>query len=385
MGCKTDYGLVVCIKLNVFILNFPNQMIIIVIDSSNFSSNDYLGMSCHPEVKKAVQTALDENGAGAGGTRNISGNTLYHERLEKVLADLHQKEAALVFTSCYVANDTTLFTLAKLLPGCHIFSDAGNHASMIQGIRNSQAPKHIFRHNDPQHLDELLSKVDKSVPKIVAFETVHSMTGAVCPLETLCDVAHEHGALTFIDEVHAVGLYGDHGAGIGERDGQLHKMDIISGTLGKAFGNIGGYIASSANLVDVIRSYGAGFIFTTSLPPTVLAGAMTAIEILASDEGRELRAKHQENVRYLRDSLKNEGFPVEHTPSHIIPIKIGDPLKCTQISDLMIQEHGHYVQAINYPTVARGEEKLRLAPTPYHTFEMMEYVFSFTFESFCQF
>lgn len=339
---------------------------------SSDSSNDYLGMSAHPDVKAAVKKALEENGAGAGGTRNISGNTLYHENLEKTLAKLHQKEAALLFTSCYVANDTTLFTLAKQLPGCQIFSDAGNHASMIQGIRNSQAPKHIFRHNDPKHLDELLSKVDKSVPKIVAFETVHSMTGAVCPLETLCDIAHDHGALTFIDEVHAVGLYGEHGAGIGERDGQLHKMDIISGTLGKAFGNIGGYIASSSNLVDVIRSYGAGFIFTTSLPPTVLAGALKAIEILASDEGRALRAKHQDNVRYLRTALKNEGFPVEHTPSHIIPIKLGDPLKCTQVSDLMIQEHGHYVQAINYPTVARGQEKLRLAPTPYHTRPMMD-------------
>lgn len=336
------------------------------------SSNDYLGMSCHPEVKAAVRKALEENGAGAGGTRNISGNTLYHENLEKTLAKLHQKEGALVFTSCYVANDTTLFTLAKILPGCHIFSDAGNHASMIQGIRNSQAPKHIFRHNDPEHLDELLSKVDKSVPKIVAFETVHSMTGAVCPLETLCDVAHEHGALTFIDEVHAVGLYGDHGAGIGERDGQLAKMDIISGTLGKAFGNIGGYIASTANLVDVIRSYGAGFIFTTSLPPTVLAGATKAIEILASDEGRALRSRHQDNVRYLRSALQREGFPVEHTPSHIIPIKIGDPLKCAQVSDLMIQEHGHYIQAINYPTVPRGQEKLRLAPTPHHTRPMMD-------------
>lgn len=335
-------------------------------------SNDYLGMSCHPEVKKAVMTALEENGAGAGGTRNISGNTMYHERLEKRLAELHGKDGALLFTSCYVANDTTLFTLLKMLPGCHIFSDAGNHASMIQGIRNSQAPKHIFRHNDPDHLHELLSKVDKNVPKIVAFETVHSMTGAVCPLEKLCDVAHEHGALTFVDEVHAVGLYGDHGAGIGEREGQMHKMDIISGTLGKAFGNIGGYIAASARLVDVIRSYGSGFIFTTSLPPTVLAGALKAVDILASDEGRALRALHQDNVRYMRTKLQQEGFPVEHTPSHIIPIKIGDPFKCTQVSDLMIQEYGHYIQAINYPTVARGEEKLRLAPTPYHTRAMMD-------------
>lgn len=335
-------------------------------------SNDYLGMSCHPAVKAAVADALEKNGAGAGGTRNISGNTLYHEKLESTLAKLHQKTGALLFTSCYVANDTTLFTLAKSLPGCHIFSDAGNHASMIQGIRNSQVPKHIFRHNDPAHLKELLQRVDKTVPKIVAFETVHSMSGAVCPLEELCDIAHEHGALTFVDEVHAVGLYGEHGAGIGERENQLAKMDIISGTLGKAFGNIGGYIAASAQLVDVIRSYGAGFIFTTSLPPTVLAGAQRAIEILASDEGRALRARHQDNVRYLRTSLQAAGFPVEHTPSHIIPIRIGDPLKGNQVSDLLIQEYGHYVQAINYPTVARGEEKLRLAPTPYHTRDMMD-------------
>lgn len=335
-------------------------------------SNDYLGMSCHPEVKAAVRRALEEHGAGAGGTRNISGNSLYHENLEKRLANLHQKEGALLFTSCFVANDSTLFTLAKALPGCHIFSDAGNHASMIMGIKNSQVPKHIFRHNDPEHLKQLLAKVDKSIPKIVAFETVHSMTGAVCPLEELCDIAHEYGALTFVDEVHAVGLYGDHGAGIGEREHQLHNMDIISGTLGKAFGNVGGYIASSALLIDMIRSYAAGFIFTTSLPPTVLSGAAKAIEILASDEGRALRSLHQENVRYLRKKLQAEGFPVEHTPSHIIPVKIGNPQLCSQISDLMIQEFGHYVQAINYPTVARGEEKLRLAPTPYHTPEMMD-------------
>lgn len=335
-------------------------------------SNDYLGMSCHPSVKQAVAEALDRHGAGAGGTRNISGNTPYHERLEQTLAKLHQKSGALLFTSCYVANDTTLFTLAKALPGCHIFSDAGNHASMIQGIRNSQVPKHIFRHNDPAHLRELLSGVDRSVPKIVAFETVHSMSGAVCPLSELCDIAHEHGALTFVDEVHAVGLYGEHGAGIGEREQQLHKMDIVSGTLGKAFGNIGGYIAASAGLVDVIRSYGAGFIFTTSLPPHVLAGAQRAVEILASEEGRTLRAQHQSNVRYLRTALQRAGFPVEHTPSHIIPIRIGDPLKGGEVSDRLIREFGHYVQAINYPTVARGDEKLRLAPTPYHTHEMMD-------------
>ncbi|KAG8238252.1 hypothetical protein J437_LFUL017816, partial [Ladona fulva] len=335
-------------------------------------SNDYLGMSCHPKVKEAVRNALETYGAGAGGTRNISGNSIFHEKLENELSSLHQKDAALLFTSCFVANDSTLFTLLRSIPGCIIFSDAGNHASMIQGIRNSLVPKYIFRHNDPQHLQELLSKFDVSVPKIVAFETVHSMTGAVCPLEEMCDIAHKHGALTFVDEVHAVGLYGENGAGIGEREGQLGAMDIISGTLGKAFGNVGGYIAGSAALVDMIRSYAAGFIFTTSLPPTVLAGALQAIKILRSDEGRHLRCLHQENVRYLRKKLQDVGLPVEHTPSHIIPIKVGNPLQCSRVSDLLLQQKGHYVQAINYPTVPHGQEKLRLAPTPHHTKPMMD-------------
>ncbi|XP_030746206.1 5-aminolevulinate synthase, erythroid-specific, mitochondrial-like isoform X2 [Sitophilus oryzae] len=339
-------------------------------------SNDYLGMSCHPVVKNEVRNALERFGSGAGGTRNISGNSILHENLEKTLAELHEKEGALLFTSCFVANDTTLFTLAKALPGCHIFSDAGNHASMIQGIKNSQVPKHIFKHNDPEHLEQLLKKVDKGVPKIVAFETVHSMTGAVCPLEDLCDITHKYGGLTFVDEVHAVGVHGEHGAGIGERDHVMHKMDMISGTLGKAFGNIGGYVAANAILIDMIRSYGAGFIFTTSLPPTVLAGAKKAIEILASDEGRMLRQKHQENVQYLREKLLRNGFPVEHTPSHIIPIKIGDPKKSAAVSDTLLMKKGHYIQAINYPTVARGQEKLRLAPTPHHTKEMMDLLVS---------
>jgi len=264
--------------------------------------------------------ALEHYGAGAGGTRNISGNTLFHEKLEQELASLHQKPSALLFTSCYVANDSTLFTLARSLPNCHIFSDAGNHASMIQGIRNSGVPKHIFRHNDPSHLEHLLKSVEKSVPKIVAFETVHSMTGAVCPLEELCHVAHKYGAITYVDEVHAVGLYGRDGGGIGDLEGLLDEMDIISGTLGKAFGNIGGYIAGSSGLVDMVRSYAAGFIFTTSLPPTVLAGALTAVRILRSDEGRQLRERHQANVRYLRELLMREGISVEHTPSHIIPV-----------------------------------------------------------------
>jgi len=341
-------------------------------DITVWCSNDYLGMSAHPRVTAAVHEAVEKHGVGAGGTRNISGNSVLHEELETELASLHRKEAALVFTSCYVANDTTLFTLAKQLPGCEIFSDSGNHASMIQGIRNSGVPKHIFKHNDPKHLEELLSKVSPSVPKIVAFETVHSMTGAICPLDELCDVAHKYGALTFVDEVHAVGLYGREGAGVGERDGVADKIDIISGTLGKAFGNIGGYIAGSANLVDVVRSYGAGFIFTTSLPPTVLSGAIASIRVLRSEEGRSLRARHQWNVRYLRAALQAAGLPVEHTPSHILPVHVGDPALCSATSDCLLRDYGHYVQAINFPTVPRGEEKLRIAPSPLHTPAMMD-------------
>merc|ERR1712004_76323 len=301
-------------------------------------SNDYLGMSAHPKVTGAVMDAVTRHGVGAGGTRNISGNSILHEELEAELASLHDKEAALVFTSCYLANDTTLFTLARQLPGCEIFSDAGNHASMIQGIKNSGVPKHIFRHNDPDHLDELLSKVPVNVPKIVAFETVHSMTGAICPLEELCDVAHRYGALTFVDEVHAVGLYGDQGAGVGEREGLLDKMDIISGTLGKAFGNIGGYIAGSDNLVDTIRSFGAGFIFTTSLPPTVLQGSLASVRVLRSTEGKMLRASHQANVAYMREKLFEIGIAVQHTPSHIIPVQVGDPALTTKISDILIKD-----------------------------------------------
>eukprot|EP00095_Tigriopus_kingsejongensis_P002602 maker-scaffold632_size121914-snap-gene-0.22 protein:Tk02602 transcript:maker-scaffold632_size121914-snap-gene-0.22-mRNA-1 annotation:"5-aminolevulinate mitochondrial" len=335
-------------------------------------SNDYLGMSAHPKVKAAVHDAVDRFGVGAGGTRNISGNSVMHEELETELASLHQKEAALIFTSCYVANDTTLFTLARHLPGCEIFSDAGNHASMIQGIKNSGVPKHIFRHNDPEHLEELLANSNPGIPKIVAFETVHSMTGAICPLEELCDVAHKYGALTFVDEVHAVGLYGEQGAGVGERDGLMDKMDIITGTLGKAFGNVGGYIASTSNLVDTVRSFGSGFIFTTSLPPTVLRGSLASIQVLRSEEGRELRSRHGENVRYLRQKLFEVGVAAQHTPSHIIPVHVGNPELTTKISDEMIKKFGHYVQAINFPTVPRGEEKLRIAPTPHHTREMMD-------------
>ncbi|XP_043257133.1 5-aminolevulinate synthase, erythroid-specific, mitochondrial isoform X1 [Colletes gigas] len=384
MKKKKDHSYRVFKKVNRLAENFPSAMEYTREPKpiTVWCSNDYLGMSRHPEVTSSVRKALDKYGAGAGGTRNISGNTIGHEMLEKRLASLHQKEAGLLFTSCFVANDSTLYTLAKLLPDCHIFSDAGNHASMIQGIRNSGVPKHIFRHNDVQHLEKLLSNVDKRIPKIVAFETVHSMTGDTCPLEELCNVAHKYGALTFVDEVHAVGLYGYSGAGIGERDWVLHKMDIISGTLGKAFGNVGGYIVGSAKLIDMIRSYAAGFIFTTSLPPTVLYGALAAVEILASDEGRMLRASHQENVAYMKSILNTAGLPVEPSSSHIIPIKIGDPLLSSQIADSLLKEKGHYVQAINYPTVPKGEEKLRLAPTPKHTKSMMDQFVKDTLDTF---
>ncbi|XP_056665748.1 5-aminolevulinate synthase, erythroid-specific, mitochondrial isoform X2 [Monodelphis domestica] len=340
---------------------------------SIWCSNDYLGMSRHPSVLQATQETLQQLGVGAGGTRNISGTSQFHVALEQELADLHHKDAALLFSSCFVANDSTLFTLARNLPGCEIYSDAGNHASMIQGIRNSGVPKFVFRHNDPKHLEELLSKADPLTPKIVAFETVHSMDGAICPLEEMCDVAHKYGALTFVDEVHAVGLYGARGAGIGERDGVMHKIDIVSGTLGKAFGCVGGYIASTRDLVDTVRSYAAGFIFTTSLPPMVLAGALASVQILKGEEGRALRRAHQRNVRHMRQLLMDKGLPVIACPSHIIPIRVGDAALNSQVCDLLISKHNIYVQAINYPTVPRGEELLRLAPSPHHSPQMMDY------------
>nr|XP_020473914.1 5-aminolevulinate synthase, erythroid-specific, mitochondrial-like [Monopterus albus] len=340
---------------------------------SVWCSNDYLGMSSHPRVVSAIRDALDKHGAGAGGTRNISGTSNFHVSLEKELAQLHQKDGALVFSSCFVANDSTLFTLAKMLPGCEIYSDAGNHASMIQGIRNSGAKRFIFRHNDSQHLEELLRRSDPKTPKIVAFETVHSMDGAICPLEELCDVAHHYGALTFVDEVHAVGLYGAHGAGVGERDSIMHKIDIVSGTLGKAFGCVGGYIASSAALVDTVRSYAAGFIFTTALPPMVLAGALESVRVLKSHEGQALRRAHQRNVKHMRQLLMDKGLPVVNCPSHIIPIRVGNAELNTKVCDTLLERHNIYVQAINYPTVPRGEELLRLAPSPHHNPAMMEY------------
>uniref|UniRef100_A0A452T6E2 5-aminolevulinate synthase n=1 Tax=Ursus maritimus TaxID=29073 RepID=A0A452T6E2_URSMA len=302
-------------------------------DVSVWCSNDYLGMSRHPRVLQATKETLQRHGVGAGGTRNIS---------------------------------------AKILPGCEIYSDAGNHASMIQGIRNSGAAKFVFRHNDPDHLKKLLKESNPKTPKIVAFETVHSMDGAICPLEELCDVAHQYGALTFVDEVHAVGLYGSRGAGIGERDGIMHKIDIVSGTLGKAFGCVGGYIASTRDLVDMVRSYASGFIFTTSLPPMVLSGALESVRLLKGEEGQALRRAHQRNVKHMRQLLMDRGLPVIPCPSHIIPIRVGDAALNSKICDLLLSKHGIYVQAINYPTVPRGEELLRLAPSPHHSPQMME-------------
>lgn len=373
---KTDHSYRIFRKVNRNTESFP------MADDYTFSdrphkvtvwcSNDYLGMSGHPAVVSAAKSVIDENGVGAGGTRNISGTSVYHPILEQSLAQWHQKEAGLVFTSCYVANDTALFTLGQRLPGCIIFSDASNHASMIHGIRTSGAEKRIFRHNDVAHLEELLKKADPSVPKIVAFETVYSMSGVVSPLEELCDVAHKYGALTFVDEVHAVGLYGKHGSGIGELHGVLDKMDVISGTLGKAVGCIGGYLAGSASLIDTLRSYGAGFIFTTALPPDKICAALTSVEILKSEEGEILRQRHQENVKLLRTKLLKVGLPVEHCTSHIVPIQCFDAEKCLEISRRLQQEYGIYIQSINYPTVPRGREKLRIAPTPFHTEEMMD-------------
>ncbi|KAF7241680.1 hypothetical protein EG68_10603 [Paragonimus skrjabini miyazakii] len=330
-------------------------------------SNDYLGMSWHPKVQEAAIAAIRLHGVGSGGTRNISGNTKLHVDLEADLADLHGKESALLFTSCYVANEASLHTLGTRLPGITVLSDAGNHASMIHGIRTSRAPKRIFRHNDVDHLTTLLAELPLDTPKLVAFETVHSMTGDVCPLKGLLDASEARNAMTFVDEVHAVGLYGDRGAGVAERDGLMHRIDAITGTLGKAFASIGGYLAGNHDLVDMIRSYASGFIFTTSLPPPVLAAARASIAVLKSAEGRELRSEHQRRVAIVKKRLQNEGLPVIEAPSHILPLHVGEAALCTRISTELLAEHGIYVQSINYPTVDKGDERLRIAPTPHHT------------------
>ncbi|MBM2320995.1 MULTISPECIES: 5-aminolevulinate synthase [Marivita] len=326
--------------------------------------NDYLGMGQHPAVLAAMHEALDATGAGSGGTRNISGTTVYHKRLEAELADLHRKEAALLFTSAYIANDATLSTLPKLFPGLIIYSDALNHASMIEGVRRNGGAKRIFRHNDLDHLRELLAADDPDTPKLIAFESIYSMDGDFGPIEAICDLADEFGALTYIDEVHAVGMYGPRGAGVAERDGLMGRIDIINGTLAKAYGVMGGYIAASAKMCDAIRSYAPGFIFTTSLPPAVAAGAAASVAHLKKDQS--LRDQHQLQARILKMRLKGLGLPIVDHGSHIIPVIVGDPVHTKQMSDMMLDRYGIYVQPINYPTVPRGTERLRFTPSPVH-------------------
>ena len=334
-------------------------------DVKVWCSNDYLGMSQHPKVLAAMHEAIDTAGAGAGGTRNIAGTTHYHVELEAELADLHGKERALLFTSAYVANDTTLATLQKLLPGVIIFSDAKNHASMIAGIRNGGGEKRIFAHNNMADLDRQLAAVPYACPKIVAFESVYSMDGTIAPILTVCTLAKRYNALTYLDEVHAVGLYGPRGGGIAERAGVMNRVDIINGTLAKGFGVMGGYIAANQNICDAIRSYAPGFIFTTSLPPAVAAGALASIRHLKTSSHE--RECHQERTAKLKQELRNVGVALLENPSHIVPVMIGDPVHSKQITDALLNDHGIYVQPINYPTVARGTERLRLTPTPLHT------------------
>ena len=332
-------------------------------------SNDYLAMGQHPKVIAAMEEALHDVGAGSGGTRNIGGNSHYHIELEAELAQLHGKEAALLFTSGYVSNDATLSTLAKLLPGCVIFSDELNHASMIAGIRNAGCEKRVFRHNDVTHLEELLAAEDPDAPKLIAFESVYSMDGDIAPIHAICDLAEKYNALTYIDEVHAVGMYGAHGGGISERDEAAHRIDIIEGTLGKAFGVMGGYIAADRKIVDCIRSYAPGFIFTTSLSPVLVAGVLAAVRHLK--ESSEERDGQQAAAAQLKAMFRDAGLPVMNSVTHIVPLMVGDPVRAKKISDILLTEYGVYVQPINYPTVPRGTERLRFTPGPAHDESMM--------------
>jgi 5-aminolevulinate synthase len=338
-------------------------------DITVWCSNDYLCMGQHPKVIGAMEEALHDVGAGSGGTRNIGGNTHYHVELEAELAELHGKDGALLFTSGYVSNDATLSTLAKILPGCIIYSDELNHASMIAGIRNSGCEKRVWRHNDLAHLEELLANDDPEAPKLIAFESVYSMDGDVAPIAAICDLADKYNALTYCDEVHAVGMYGEHGGGITERDSVADRVTIIEGTLGKAFGVMGGYIAADQRIVDVIRSYAPGFIFTTSLSPVLVAGVLAAVKHLKTSS--EEREAQQANAAMLKTMFADAGLPVMISETHIVPLMVGDPVKAKKISDILLAEYGAYVQPINYPTVPRGTERLRFTPGPQHNEAMM--------------
>ncbi|MHA6288500.1 5-aminolevulinate synthase [Maricaulis sp. CAU 1757] len=343
-------------------------------DVTVWCSNDYLGMGQLPCVVESMKSAIDNVGSGAGGTRNISGTTHYHVELERSLADLHQKEEALLFTSGYIANEATLATLGKILPGVIIFSDALNHASMIEGVKGARCEKRVWRHNDVEHLEELLAAAPADAPKVIAFESVYSMDGDIGPIREVCDLADKYNALTYLDEVHAVGLYGLRGAGITERDDLMDRVDIIEGTLGKAFGVMGGYIAADSVVIDAIRSMAPGFIFTTALPPALAAGARASVEYLKS--ANQLREKHQERAATLKARLAEEGFPVMPSETHIVPVKVGDPVLCKRLSDMLLEDHGIYVQPINFPTVPRGTERLRFTPTPLHTDAMYDSLIS---------
>jgi len=335
-------------------------------------SNDYLGMGQDDDVTNAMHEAIDSFGAGSGGTRNISGTTRYHVDLEEELADLHGKTGALLFTSGYVSNDATLSTLGKILPELIIYSDALNHASMIEGIRRSNADYRVFRHNDVEHLRALMENDDPERPKVIAFESVYSMDGDVGPIEAICDLADEFDALTYLDEVHAVGMYGEEGAGVAQRDNVMHRVDIVEGTLGKAYGVMGGYIAAHETIIDAIRSTASGFIFTTSTCPVMAAGALASIRKLRSEEGRKLRRTHQAHAALLKQKFRDAGLPLMESDTHIVPLLVGDPEKCKALSDTLLFDFGIYVQPINYPTVPKGTERLRFTPGPVHTEAMMD-------------